>query len=167
MIEAIDKKKAVEISKDVIKQLEGGIYIPTPGTYFENSGPVHCDVCALGAAAVSFLGRSEVDDINLHHPLAFNYGNQYDMPTNFIRKKLETVFGPRLLGWMEGLFEGDMCYISDLDPYSLETEECESTCKDLVDDFKGWDNYDTMYVIFQNIIDNDGCLDPNSLDLDI
>jgi hypothetical protein len=141
----------VLVAKDALEHLGAGVLIPEKGTYLsadlsffndaeegiQQSGP--CRVCALGAAAVSFVLR----DAKKHSGEEINYSDE-------MRDTLSPIFPKKMLSDMEDIFEDFGILYKD--------DRRHQRAHDHYPDFfaKYPTAEDRMRAIFQNIIDNNG-----------
>lgn len=179
-------ERAVLVAKDIIAQVEGGVYIPRRGQYL-NLGwgetpelgwnvlrdaievgldvkenfhliPKGCTACAIGA---TILSCTHLGNKLKFSDLVLRAAGVNDLNNTSIKELLESVFSPEQLLMIETAFEG---WDDGSDRYAknLLGVHLEPSVYRACDDFHRM--YDTSYerilAIYQNVIDNNGVFVP-------
>jgi hypothetical protein len=150
-------EQCVAVARDVLRQLETGVYKANSGNYVGFYGQdtilyaasasslqetlltkqPNCSVCALGGAFLSL--------VRLGNQLDFQHGK-----SSPYQEALAPYFGKFQVDLMEAAFEGWEC-----DHNNTEEEDLSIRAKDFYRDHKG-NQTERLQAIFQNIIDNGG-----------
>lgn len=137
----------VAIARDVIQQVLLKRFIPEAGTYVSSGTGEKCNVCAIGAIAVSLLGSSEAMD-----------------EVRWIRQsQMTNYFSHDTLREMEAAFE--MSSNSRLDGVETQENYAGLWGDNGLDDSE--QDQTRLLIVFANVINNGGEFVPENLENEI